>query len=120
VLPCLDLAVDVARDPQVPGPVVAYAFGNRCDRDVRLDVGAARVIVRDDRGQEHALVAYDPRHELHEVALPARMPGKERIAYEGDFAERTLSQVCVDVGAIVSHSGEARWICSGTRLEARR
>jgi hypothetical protein len=118
-LDCLDLAVQVVRDDQVPGPVVEYAFGNRCERDVPVDLGAARVVVRDDDGREHALAAYDPGHELRSVALPARMTGRERVAYDGDFGERDLAQVCVDVGAIALGSGP-RWICRGERLEARR
>jgi hypothetical protein len=48
------------------------------------------------------------------------MTGRERIAYDGDFAERELVQVCVEVGAIIRGSSEARWICHGERLEARR
>ena len=120
-LPCLDLAIDVARDEQVSGPVVTYAFGNRCDHDVTLDVGAVRVVARDDRGRELHLAAVDPRREIHPLALPALFYDTERIEYDGDFAERELVQVCVDVGALErpAPAGE-RWICRGTPLEAAR
>jgi hypothetical protein len=121
VLPCLDVAVWVQRDDQVPGPVVNYAFGNRCDHDAMVDLGAARVVARDDKGRELHLAAADPNREIRPLAMPARLAGQERIAYDGDFAERVLDQVCVDVGAI-DRSGPVaeRWICSDLHGEPVR
>jgi hypothetical protein len=121
VLPCLDLAVDVRRDEQATGPVVGYSFANRCDHDAIVDLPSARVVARDARGRELRLAAYDPRAELRALAVPARIAGAEHIEYNGDFAERELVQVCVDVGAI-DRSGATteRWVCSADRLAGAR
>jgi len=120
-LPCLDMAVHVARSEQTTGPVVGYAFGNRCDHDVTVDLAAARVVARDALGRELQLAAYDPRHEIRALDMPALLTGGEKIEYNGDFAERELVEVCVDVGAIDrSEAMQTRWICSGDRLEPTR
>jgi hypothetical protein len=120
-LPCLDLAVSVAREQPLTGPVVSYNFGNRCDHDVTVDLSSASVVARDAQGRELHLSAYDPGGQIRPAALPALLTGSERIEYNGDFAERALVQVCVDVGAIDrSGDAQARWICSGDRLEAAR
>lgn len=119
-LGCLDVALDVARDDQATGPVVQYTFGNRCDHDVVVDIPAVRVVARDALGRELRLAAFDPRHEIRAAALPARLSGSERIEYNGDFAERDLAQVCVDVGALDRSAPAERWLCNGSRLEASR
>src|SRR5688500_16991494 len=43
---CLDLGVDRAQDAQAEGPVIAYEFGNRCDRAATVDLGALVVTGR--------------------------------------------------------------------------
>ncbi len=102
---CLDLAVDVARDAVATGPVVEYAFGNRCDRAARIDLGGVRVTGRTSAGEEVAMVPYDPYGEIRALALDARGFGRERIEYRTsrDFGGDVVA-VCVAIGAI---GGEA-------------
>ena len=113
VLPCLDVAVEVGHVEPLTAPVVQYMFGNRCDHEVVLDFPAVQVRARTEDGRELHLAAYDPRHEIHADALPARLTGREAIAYDGDFAERPLSEVCVEIGAL-EHAAP-RWICEVPR-----
>lgn len=111
-LPCVDVAVAPRRDPNASQPVVQYSFGNRCEHDATLDLGAAHVVARYLDGHEQPLVAFDPDREIHAVTLPARIDGSETIAYAPARAAM-VAQLCVDVGAI-DRSGAAtvRWVCT--------
>jgi hypothetical protein len=120
-LACLDLAVQVGRDETVTGPVVAYALGNRCDHDVEVDLGSARVVARDAVGRDLQLSAFDPRHEIRALPLPALFTGEAHIEYNGDFAEKLLVQICIDIGGIDrSEPFVPHWECFGDRLEPSR
>ncbi|MBE7448048.1 MAG: hypothetical protein HS111_03915 [Kofleriaceae bacterium] len=98
-LGCLDVAVDVHRDPVAAGPVVHYQFGNRCDRAATVDLGRVRVTGRTRDGAEVALVPFDPHGEIRALPLDAHRAGRERIEYRTrrDLGGDVIS-VCVAVG----------------------
>lgn len=105
---CLDLAVDVARDAVATGPVVQYAFGNRCDRAATIDLASVRVTGRTASGEEVAMVPYDPYNEIRALPLDARAFGRERIEYRTsrDFSGDVVA-VCVAIGSIGGASAPA-------------
>jgi hypothetical protein len=94
--PCLDVAVTVDRVSRVNDPVVTYAFGHRCEHDVALDLGAARVVARDVDGRDLPLEVFEPHGELHALVVPARVIGIEHIAYATARAQIALAQLCVE------------------------
>ena len=108
---CLDVAVERRTDFPI-GPVLGYRFANRCDHPTTVDLGSLAVMGRDAAGAETALRAYDPRAELHPVAIEARNVGTESIAYP---AREAMAQVCVDVSTLVREQ-PARWLCFGTSV----
>src|SRR5262249_59544632 len=61
-------------------------------------LGAVAVIGRSAAGGDERLAPYDPRAELHPVALDGRSVGTESLAYPADH---TMPQVCVDVATLV-------------------
>ena len=77
---CLD--VSIQRRPDLPqgDAVLAYAFGNRCDHPALVDLSAAIVVGRDDRGTVK-LAAFDPFHEIKPLRLDGRAVGKEALSY---------------------------------------
>jgi hypothetical protein len=102
---CLDVAVD--RRADAGGHVVlAYAFGNRCDTPVIVDLAGATVIGRGPNGTR-ALAAYDPRGEVAARWLDGRAVGREVLAYE---AGASLADVCVDVSSM-AHVEGSQWLC---------
>jgi hypothetical protein len=103
---CLDIAVDRRADVAI-GPVLGYQFANRCDRATLVDLGAARVIGRSPQGADAVLRPYDPRGEIHPVALDGRSVGAEALAYPSD---RPQPEVCADAAALV-HAAPPRWLC---------
>lgn len=104
---CLDISVDRSELPI--GPVIRYQFANRCDRAATIDLAAVAVVGRDARGAEVKLRPYDPRSELHPVALDGRSAGAESIAYPSASA---IPQICVDLATLV-HDGPPQWRCLG-------
>jgi hypothetical protein len=108
--PCVDLAVAEAHDARARDPVIAYAFGNRCDHRVTIDFTSLRVVARDVGGREVALAPYDPRHEIRPLPLPGRMQGSERIEYDAP-EPIAIAQLCVDVGRFAPGDGGERWTC---------
>jgi len=104
---CLDLAIE--RRPALPGgqQVVGYEFGNRCDHGTVVDLAAANVVGRTERGAWVALAAYDPRREVRALRLDGRASGHEALAYGSAPA---LAAVCVDAAAI-AHASPPRWLC---------
>lgn len=110
-LGCVDVAVGNGADPEVAGPILAYGVGNRCDDRVVVDLTALRVIARGVDGGEAALVADDPRGELHPQPLAARWSGRIQIAYRG-AGTAPIASICVDVGRIDrTIAPRERWIC---------
>jgi hypothetical protein len=100
---CLDLAVSAR---PAPPPIVAYAFGNRCDHPVVVDL-TARPIARAVDGAAYVLAAFDPDEELRPAQLDGRARGHEAIAYPTAVA---LAEVCVDAAAIASTTPPS-WVC---------
>jgi hypothetical protein len=105
---CLDVAVERRADLPI-GPVLGFQFANRSDHPAMIDLAAVVVVGRNAQGIDVTLTPYDPRAELHAVALDGRNVGAESLAYPAD---RTVPQVCVDV-ATLAHLGTPRWLCFG-------
>jgi hypothetical protein len=106
---CLDVAVERRADVPIEagtGAVLRFQFANRCDHPQAIDLGAVAVIGRSAAGVDERLAPYDPRAELHPVALDGRSVGAESLAYPADHP----MQVCVDVATLV-HQGPTRWLC---------
>jgi hypothetical protein len=102
---CLDLAID--RRPDIDrGPVIAYAFGNRCGEPATVDLASAVVVGRSTDAIER-LTPFDPDKEIVPRQIDARAVGGEAIAY---LASAPLSQLCVDAGSIAGVD-ETRWLC---------
>lgn len=107
---CLDLALARRDRPDVADTVIAYRIGNRCERKVVVDLASVLVIGRDRDGNQHALAAVDPRHELRPIELHALWSGTADIAYAA--GDTPLESVCLDISRIDhEHIGEARWMC---------
>lgn len=104
---CLDVAVD--RRGDLDGmAVLAYEFGNRCERPALVDLAHVRVVGRTRSGAEHALAPYDPDRELRPLAIDGRFAGGEAIAYR---AGEPLAQVCVDVASLTTPRRAPQWLC---------
>lgn len=111
---CLDVAVERRADVQA-GPVLAYAFANRCDLPTTIDLAAVPVIARSGAGDERVR-PYDPRRELAPTPLDGRTEAAEALAYTGSDDTRD-GELCVDVGAL-GHA-PPQWLCFGALGEAR-
>jgi hypothetical protein len=109
---CIDLSVERRPDLTSGGTVLAYEFGNRCDRPATVDFTQAAVRGRTFSGKDIDLVAYDPEWQMRPLAIDGRTAGKEAIAYPSD--ER-LAQVCVDVASITREAPQ-RWLCFASNL----
>ena len=106
---CVDVGVGFGRSDH--GAVVAYEFGNRCDRGVLLDLATVRVVGRDADGHERPLAPFDPRGEIRVLPLAARWWGGEQIAYY-DAETVPIVRVCVDIGGIDRSQPRAEhWVC---------
>ena len=110
---CLDIAIERRADLAI-GPVLGFQFANRCDQPAMIDLAAVVVVGRNAQGIDVALTPYDPRAELHPVALDGRNTGAESLAYPADHA---MPQVCVDVAAL-AHLGTPQWLCFGAARRA--
>jgi hypothetical protein len=116
---CFDLAVERRADAPV-GPVLGFRFANRCDHPAVIDLSALAVVGRSIESPDWAgggdivLRPYDPRGELHAVALDGRNTGAEALAYP---VERRLSQICVDVATLDRAGGApSQWLCFGSTV----
>jgi hypothetical protein len=119
-LGCVDFAL--GRDDwwttMATGPVIEYAFGNRCEHRVALDLGSVRVVARDRAGNAHELRAYDPHGELRPLPLIATGSGVERIEYRDAALTRAddLPELCADVARVVDTGARGpRWLCTAVR-----
>jgi hypothetical protein len=99
-LGCLDVGLSRVRSEHDGAPIVGYAFGNGCDHRVMVDLASVHVTGKAIDGRETPLVAYDPRHELRVLTLPARLAAVEYIEYSG--AAQAYAKVCVDAGGIAA------------------
>lgn len=103
---CLDLAIEHRRQPNARS-VISYAFGNRCDEPVIVDLAAARVYGHTADGAAVKLFAFDPFKEIRLMRLDGRAVGREAIEYPTNQA---LADVCIDAASI-AHTSPARWVC---------
>lgn len=104
---CLDISVERRREGVDGHTVLAYEFGNRCDRPAVVDLAKAGVVGRTTYGRDVKLVAFDPRAEIRATRLDGRAVGSEAIAYTGSVA---VSRICVDAASI-THMSPAVWLC---------
>jgi hypothetical protein len=102
---CLDLAVDNGEPSE--GPVVSYAFGNRCRYPVPLDLTAVHVRGHSADGVEHELIAFDPNHELRPLELDALLSGRENIEYVG----AGMTNICIDLTGITNAAPQQAVVC---------
>lgn len=109
---CLDLAVERRPDLPTGGTVLAYSFGNRCDRPATIDLSIARVEGRTFTGASVQLAPYDPEGEIHAMPLDGRAAGAEAVAYPSNDR---LAEVCVDAASIAQTS-ESRWLCFASNV----
>ncbi len=106
---CLDVGVQVHHDVHATGPVLAYAFGNRCDHAARVDLGAVVVTGRTDDGDEIALVPFDPDAELRPAAIDGRRTGREAIEYWGGNGH--VRMICADLARVDGTERDAQVVC---------
>jgi hypothetical protein len=109
-LGCIDLRAKRVLDAYVaPGSVVvAFHFGNGCDRSVRLDLGSVRVTAHFADGSQEQLALYDPASEVQVGTLDARDQGRETL----QFNPRSRRQgaptlVFLDVSAVAADGPRA-------------
>lgn len=103
-LGCLDLAVGRGRDSFAQGALVSFAFGNRCEHGVTVDLVHVRAVAH-----RATLAVWDPRGELAVATLPARSVGREVFEYRGARADEPI---CVDVGGIDADLPRVEtWVC---------
>lgn len=104
---CLDVALDHHARRAKSKNVITYAFGNRCDDPVVVDLASVRVFGRAGDGTEMQLFAFDPDHEIRVMRIDGRAVGREAIEYP---SKQKLASMCVDVGSL-AHSSAPRWVC---------
>jgi hypothetical protein len=109
-LDCLDVAVELARDPQAAAPVLGYTIGNRCDRAARVDLSSIAVRGTTREGRRTRLVPFDPDRELRPLWLEARSFAREQIEYRDPAGDPLEHGVCADVGRMAGGAGES-WLC---------
>jgi hypothetical protein len=107
---CLDVGVGAHHDAAAQGPVIAYEFGNRCDRAARVDLAAVVVRGRTTGGQELELAPFDPDGELRPARLEARRTGREVIEYRAAGAD-PVRMVCVDLDGIDGVGDRRHEVC---------
>jgi hypothetical protein len=101
---CLDLALRIGYQRCPAGtdesncprqPVAEVMFGNRCDREVEVDLAAIRFETRPDR---QALTIYDPESVVEPGVLDGRASAHERFELRGASGRQT--QVCANLGGV--------------------
>lgn len=110
---CLDLQWEPVNDLSVPRAHVAvrFAFGNRCDRAVPVDLRRARVTARGE-GTEVAFALRDPRGEVTSAVLEAYLRAEEVLEFAptGTVPE-SATTLCVDAGGLTDHTAEVPGRC---------
>lgn len=109
---CIDLSVERRPDLTGGGTVLAYEFGNRCDRPAPIDFAQAKVLARTWDGKDLQLEAYDPEWQIKPLEIDGRATGREAIAY---LSDEQLAEVCVDAASI-THETPARWLCFASQV----
>jgi hypothetical protein len=110
-LGCLDVSLAPGWRQEAAGPIVVYDLGNRCEHSIRVDLGALRVVGRDELDHEVDMVPFDPDHEIEPRTMDARARGEEWIEYHPRFPGGALRLLRVDVGGIaMDEPPQSRWI----------
>jgi hypothetical protein len=104
---CIDVSVERRPDLTSGGAVLAYEFGNRCDRPAPIDFTQAKVLARTYDGEDLTLEPWDPEYQIVPLAIDGRSAGAEAIAY---LSDKRLAEVCVDVAGL-THQAPATWLC---------
>jgi hypothetical protein len=118
---CIDLSVTPVAELYGRGPVVEYAFGNRCEHPVMIDLASVRAVGRDEHGDERTLAAFDPAHEIRPLPIDGVWAGREQIEYVAAFGSgQQFVELCVDVGGIDAGAPRTeRWICTDPQAMER-
>jgi hypothetical protein len=109
---CIDLSVERRPGMSGGGAVLAYEFGNRCDRPATIDLARARVVARTFDGEDIELHPFDPNGEIRSLRIDGRLTGAEAIAYH---AEAQLAEVCVDAASI-TETADPQWLCFASKV----
>ena len=107
---CLDVGVAATADAAAEGPVIAYEFGNRCDRPARVDLAAVIVRGRTSGGDELELAPYDPDGALRAARIEARRTGREVIEYRAAGPD-PVRLVCVELDGLDGRADQRREVC---------
>lgn len=107
---CLDVGIGATSDAAAEGPVIAYEFGNRCNRVARVDLAAVVVRGRTSRGAEMELAPFDPDGELRPARIDARRTGREVIEYRAAGPD-PVRMVCVDLDGMDGVGDQRREVC---------
>jgi len=105
---CLDLSI-LRRGDHTVNPVLAYEFGNRCDRPVTVDLQAVAVVAK-ATGGDAPMIPYDPHHEIRALPLDGHSTGSEAIEYRMTADAGTRLSVCVDAASVVDAT-TSDWQC---------
>jgi hypothetical protein len=101
---CLDVGIGPHHGSRDFAPVVVYALGNRCDRDIDVDFSAAQVYGETAAGERIPLVARDPRREIGPRTIAASWSGRAAIEYmpAQRGARPVFVAVCVTVPSLAA------------------
>jgi hypothetical protein len=105
---CVDLSI-LRRGDHAANPVLAYDFGNRCDRPVTVDLQAVAVVAK-ATGGDAPMIPYDPDHEIRALPLDGRSAGSEAIEYRMTADAGVRLSVCVDAATVVDTT-TSNWQC---------
>jgi hypothetical protein len=100
---CFDLRAQQVVDTRVPAgsAVVAFTFGNRCDREARIALQNVRASTRYPDGRSEQLVLYDPASEVDTSTLDPLDQGREVLQFNSITRRRdALGPLCIDVSGI--------------------
>lgn len=100
---CLDIGVGAHVASRDYAPVVMYAFGNRCDTPVEVDLRGVRAWGVVATGEQISLVAHDPSREIRPRRIAAFWAGSAAIKYlaEQRGIKSVFVEVCVELAWIV-------------------
>ncbi|MGA2447954.1 MAG: hypothetical protein ABTD50_04675 [Polyangiaceae bacterium] len=112
-LGCLEIRAERVADEAVPASsaVLAFTFGNACDRPVRIALQNARVVARRDTENDaprENLTLYDPASEAKSLSLDGRDQAREVLQFDS-AARGSPAQgiVCVDLSGVAPDAAVA-------------
>jgi len=107
---CLDVGVGAHETFRPSKPVITYAIGNRCDRDVKVDLRRAEVWGVSPDGLRVQLEPFDPDRELRVLTLGPSWAGQSSIEY---LTAGALTNVCVVLDGVLG--GPHQPMCLATK-----